>query len=394
MVPTVPEIDAILGVLSDLLPAQAALHEPEFAGNEWAYVKECLDTGWVSSAGQHIERFEGALCAFTGAAHAVATVNGTAALHTCLMLAGAEAGDEVIVPALTFVATANAISYMGAYPHFADNEERTLGLDAARLAAHLRETTEMKDGACVNRLSGRRISAIVCMHTFGHPVDLDALVDICGHFNIPLIEDAAESLGSYYKGRHTGNHARLSALSFNGNKIVTSGGGGAVLTNDKGLAAAAKHLTTTAKQPHAFEYIHDRIAYNYRLPNINAALGLAQMEQLPLKLKRKRSLAASYRDAFAGISGLRFFEEPENCQSNYWLNVLLLDKDRREMRDDIIQAVNAAGFGCRPAWRPMHLLEPYRDCPGMDLKVTEDLYGRIINIPSSPALAGNGKKSA
>jgi len=385
----VPEIDAILGVLTELVPVNAALHEPEFSGNEWAYVKECLDTGWVSSAGHYIDRFENALSTFTGSDHAIATVNGTAALHTCLMLAGVMAGDEVIVPALTFVATANAVSYMGAHPHFADNEERTLGLDVDKLETHLTEITEIKDGACINRLTGNRISALVCMHTFGHPSDLDALVDICGRFCITLIEDAAESLGSFYKGRHTGNHGQLAALSFNGNKIITTGGGGAVLTNDKKLAAAAKHLTTTAKQVHAFEFIHDQTGYNYRLPNINAALGLAQLEQLPLMLDRKRSLATAYCDAFKDIRGLRFFEEPENCRSNYWLNTLILDQNRRDIRDDVLSAVNTAGFGCRPAWRPMHMLKPYHDCPRMNLSGTEDLYGRIINIPSSAALAGN-----
>jgi len=390
----IPEIDSILGVFADLLPTSAALHEPEIAGNEWAYVKQCLDSGWVSSAGQHIGRFEGALSDFTGAAHAVATVTGTAALHTCLMLAGVKADDEVIVPALTFVATTNAVAYMAAHPHFADSEERTLGLDAAKLEAHLSDITDVKDGACINRLTGRRISAAVCMHTFGHPVDLDALAEVCGRFKITLIEDAAESLGSYYKGRHTGNHGRLAALSFNGNKVMTTGGGGAVLTNDAELAVAAKHLTTTAKLPHAFEFIHDRTAYNYRLPNINAALGLAQMEQLASKLDRKRTLAASYRDAFRTVSGLRFFEEPENCSSNYWLNVLVLDKDRRDVRDDILVAANAAGFGCRPVWRPMHMLAPYRDCARMDLSVAEDLYGRIINIPSSPGLAGSPNNGA
>jgi len=379
----------IVRVLSGLLSGPAQLHEPTFGGNEWGYVKECLDTGWVSTVGAYVDRFEEMLVEFTGAGHAIATVTGTAALHVCLMLAGVRPDDEVIVPALSFVATANAVSYLGAHPHFADAETATLGLDPAKLQDHLAETTEQTPDGLVNKATGRRIAAVICMHTFGHPVDLDALNEVCGRFGLTLIEDAAESLGSTYKGRHTGSTGRLAALSFNGNKIVTTGGGGAVLTNDPGLAQAAKHLTTTAKQPHAWEFIHDRVGFNYRMPNINAAMGCAQMEQLPGFLEAKRTLAGRYREAFKDVEGVTFIDEPDGARSNYWLNVLILDSELADLRDDILQAANDAGFMARPAWRPLHLLPMYEMAPKMDLSTAQDLARRLINIPSSPCLAGN-----
>jgi len=279
-----PDIRDILEILRQVLPADRhaiALHEPSFAGNEWTYVKDCLDTGWVSSVGAYVDRLEADLSAYAGVRNAIAVVNGTAALHICLILAGVKANDEVLIPALTFVATANAVAYCGAVPHFADVEERTLGIDPTRLADYLTTTAELRSGGCYNRRTGRRIKAVVAMHTFGHPVDLDPLWRHCLRFGIELIEDAAESLGSFYKGRHTGNWGRLAAVSFNGNKIVTTGGGGAILTNDQELALQARHITTTAKIPHRWAFDHDRIGYNYRLPNINAALGCAQLEQLP-----------------------------------------------------------------------------------------------------------------
>jgi perosamine synthetase len=383
-----PVVAQVTQILSGLLPAGgAALHEPSFSGNEWEYVKDCLDTGWVSSAGAYVDRMEGMLARITGAGHAIATVSGTAALHTCLMLAGVERDDEVIIPALTFVATANAVAYTGAVPHFADGAETTLGLDPAKLDAHLGAVTEGSDGVCRNKTTGRPIRAVVCMHTFGHPVDLDALVGVCERFNLILIEDAAQSLGSTYKGQHTGTTGRLAALSFNGNKTVTTGGGGAILTNDATLAAAAKHLTTTARTPHPWEMAHDRVGYNCRLPNINAALGCAQLEQLPEFVERKRRLAETYRHAFADTAGLNLFTEPANCHSNYWLNAIVLDKDHAHLRDSILAVTTDAGFQARPAWTPMHQLAMYEDCPRMDLSVTESLAARIINIPSSVVLS-------
>jgi perosamine synthetase len=381
------EPQTVVDALATVLSPPAALHEPSLNGNEWDYVKECLDTGWVSTAGKYVETFEAMLADITGARHAIATVNGTAALHTAFVLGGIKAGDEVIMPALTFVGTANAAAMMDAVPHFADAEERTLGLDPVKLEEHLNDIADVTDGECRNKATGRRIAAVVPVHTFGHPVDLDPLVRICEDFNLALIEDAAESLGSIYKGTHTGNHGLLSILSFNGNKTVTTGGGGAILTNDDNLAAEARHLTTTAKLPHKWEYRHDRIGFNCRLPNINAAMGCAQLEQLPGFLESKRNLAKAYEAAFADIEGVRFFTEADFVTSNYWLNVLLLDRDVADARDAVLGITNDNGFMTRPAWTPMHELPMYADCPRMDLSVAEDLARRLINIPSSPGLA-------
>lgn len=383
-------INTVLEALRTVLPAGHAfvpLHEPSFAGNEWTYVKECLDTGWVSSVGTFVDRFEEELAACTGVKRAVAVVNGTAALHICLLLAGVKADDEVLMPALTFIATANAVSYCGAVPHFADAAERTLGVDAGKLSAYLEGTTEQRGGSCFNRTTGRRITALVPMHTFGHPVDLDPLLELCQRFNITLIEDAAESLGSYYKGRHTGQWGLLSALSFNGNKTITTGGGGAILTNDEELGRRAKHITTTAKVPHRWEFNHDTIGYNYRMPNINAALGCAQLEQLPGFLAAKRQLADQYCRTFANMPGIRFFSEPSDCRSNYWLNTLLLDEECAGHRDALLAATNDAGIMTRPAWTLMHKLPMFAECPKMYLPVAESLEQRLINIPSSVMLA-------
>ena len=379
------DAEDVVDRLASVLPQGAVLHEPEFRGNEWAYVKECLDTGWVSSVGKYVDRFEDMLAEFTGVGRAVATVNGTAALHAALVLTGVEAGDEVMVPALTFAATANAVAYLGAVPHLADSEERTLGLDPAKLSTHLEEIAEPRDDHCFNRRTGRRLRAVVCMHTFGHPVDLDPLARVCERFRLTLIEDAAESIGSTYKGRHTGAWGRLSILSFNGNKTITTGGGGAILTGDGDLADRAKHLTTTAKLPHRWQYAHDTVGYNYRLPNINAALGCAQLEQLPGLVERKRRLAAAYETVFAKVPGVRFFSEPDFARSNYWLNVLLLDG--ADQRDAVLAESNDRGIMTRPAWTPMHHLPMFADCPRMDLTVADALFARIVNIPSSAHLA-------
>ena len=378
----------VLAALDAVLPPQRpiVLHEPEFQGNEWQYVKVCLDSGWVSSVGSYVSRFEHILEDFTGAARSIAVVNGTAGLHVALQLAGVLPGDEVLVPALTFVATANAVSYCGATPHFVDCEEITLGVDPVALAAYLEEIAELKAGACINRQTGRSIRALVVMHTFGHPVVLDALLALSERFALPLIEDAAESLGSTYHRRHTGTLGRLGVLSFNGNKIITTGGGGAILTNDHTLADRAKHLTTTARTSERWVFRHDCIGYNYRMPNLNAALGCAQMETLPTMLASKRSLARRYQDAFAGIVGLRFVTEPEDCCSNYWLNALLLDESRESLLPELLEATNAAGVMTRPAWALMHHLPMYAACPRMSLPVAESLEKRLLNIPSSAVL--------
>ena len=377
-------IKAAIGEVAGTAPV--ALHEPRFSGNEWQYVKDCLDSTFVSSVGKFVDRFEADLASFTGAQHAVAVVNGTAALHLALKLAGVESGDEVLVPALTFVATANAVSYCGATPYFVDSEPRTLGVDAGKLRDYLSSQTSQRAGRCINRVTGRVIRALVPMHTFGHPADLNAILAIAHDFNLALIEDAAESLGSYYHGRHTGTFGLMGTLSFNGNKTITTGGGGAILTNDAGLARRAKHLSTTAKLPHAWDYRHDDIGYNYRMPNLNAALGCAQLEQLPGMLASKRSLFHRYQAVFDKVQGVKLVSEPDQCRSNYWLQTLMLDDGVASERDDILKATNAAGLMTRPVWVLMDELSPFKDCPSMDLAGARSLAQRLINIPSSSGL--------
>jgi perosamine synthetase len=376
-------VDAVQSVVG---PGPVALHEPSFNGNEWAYVKECLDSTYVSSVGKFVDRFEKDLAAYTGAKHAVAVVNGTAALHVALRLAGVRPGDEVFVPTLTFVATASAVTYCGATPHFVDSEERTLGLDPQVLREYLQGIAEICSEQCVNRNTGRVIRALVPMHAFGHPMDIEGVLAVARDFHLALVEDAAESLGSTVHGRHTGTFGLLGTLSFNGNKTVTTGGGGAILTNDPELARRAKHLTTTAKVPHRWEYLHDEIGYNYRLPNINAALGCAQLEQLPGFLAAKRRIFERYRVAFAAVPQAHIVAEPEGCRSNYWLQTLLLDESVAGQRDSILAATNDAGLMTRPTWMLMHRLAPYRACPKMELPVAESLERRLINLPSSAQL--------
>ncbi|WP_404712388.1 LegC family aminotransferase [Sphingomonas sp. MMS24-J13] len=386
--PTIAEevlraVRAVLGTSGTMIP----LHEPEFAGREWEYVKECIDTGWVSSVGSYVDRFERDLAAFTGAQCAIATANGTAALHVCMLLAGVQQGEEVLVPALTFIATANAVSYCGAIPHFVDSESETLGIDAGKLEARLAEVAEVVDGRCINHATGRTIRALVVMHAFGHPADLDALAAVCERWHLVLIEDAAESLGSYYQGRHTGNVGRVAALSFNGNKVMTTGGGGAILTNDPELGRRAKHLTTTARVPHRWNFVHDEIGYNYRLPNLNAALGCAQLERVPGMIARKRELASRYASAFIDTPGVRFLREPEGSRSNYWLNTIVLDPGYADALEMVLKALNDANYMSRPVWTLMHKLPMYADCPRADLGSAEQLSRAVINLPSSPALA-------
>jgi perosamine synthetase len=365
------------------------LHEPTFTGNEWRYVKECLDSTFVSSVGKFVDRFEDDLAAYTGANHAVVVVNGTAALHIALLLAGVNSGDEVLVPALSFIATANAVSYCGATTHFVDSEETTLGISVDKLRDYLKTHTRQHSGQCVNIVTGQVIRAIVPVHIFGHPVDIDGLLAVAHDFNIKMVEDAAESLGSKYHGHHTGTFGLMGTLSFNGNKTITTGGGGAILTNDANIARRAKHITTVAKLPHAWEFIHDEIGFNYRLPNLNAALGCAQLEQLPDKLIAKRALFKLYQSAFMPVEGASLIAEHEHCVSNYWLQTIMLNIDQIYQRDAILQLTNQAGFMTRPVWRLMHHLTPFVNCPRMDLTATELLAQRLINIPSSPSLVDN-----
>ncbi len=378
-------VNAIKSVVpNDRIPI--GLHEPCFGGKEWDYLKDCLDSTWVSYVGPYVEKFEAMIADFTGANSAVAMVSGTAALHMSLKLAGVEPGDEVLTPALTFVATANAVTYCGAFPHFVDSEERTLGLDPYKLKDYLFTIGLIKPNGCFNKFSGRRIKAVIPMHTFGHPIDLDPLAEVCREYRLEMIEDAAESLGSYYKGVHTGNWGKLAVLSFNGNKIVTTGGGGAIVTNDERLGRLAKHLTSTAKIPHRWKYRHDQIGYNFRLPNINAALGCAQLEQLPTFLERKRQLACQYQAACQQVEGIRFFEEPAFAKSNYWLNAFLLDEAFSHQRDDVLEKTNECGLKTRPAWDLLNTLTFFADAPKMDLSCAKNLAQRLINIPSSAFL--------
>jgi perosamine synthetase len=362
------------------------LHEPQFTGNEWAYVKDCLDTGWVSYNGAYVAKFEQMLCALTGAASCAAVANGTVAIEIALRVAGVKADEEVLSPSLTFVATNNAIAHVGAVPHFVDSDERTLGVDPDALAQYLHDIAELTDAGARHRRSGRRIAAILPMHVFGHPVDMDALNEVAARWHIPVIEDAAEAIGSTYKDRGCGNLAPIAAMSFNGNKIVTTGGGGAILSRDPELGKRIRYLTTTAKQPHPWEFIHDEVAWNFRLPNINAAMGCAGLEQLPRLLSAKRRLQERYEHVFADMPGVSVFREPQESRGNYWLSALLLDTPDLARRDQVLQACHEAGLLTRACWRLSHHLPMYRDCPRMPLDVAERLQPRIINLPSSPYL--------
>jgi perosamine synthetase len=383
-------VDRIMQHLKELLPTQrpVALHEPMLQANAWEKVKDCLDSGWVSSVGSYVGAFEQGLADFTGIPHAIATVSGTAALHTCLLLAGVQPGDEVLLPALTFVGTANPVAAMGAMPHFVDAAEDSLGVDPVSLAAYLDEIAEQRDGQCRNRITGRRIGALIVVHVLGHVANMPALREITDRHGLKLIEDAAEALGSLRDGRHAGHWGDLAALSFNGNKIITTGGGGAVLTNNPELAQTAHHLTTTAKQPHTWAFDHDRVGYNYRMPNLNAALGVAQLEQLPRLLAAKRDLAQIYQKAFAGMPNAALFREPAGCRSNYWLNLLLLSD--AAARDPLLQAAYTQGLHLRPFWTPLNRLPMYRACPSMPVPVCDELFARGVCLPSSAQLVSSG----
>jgi perosamine synthetase len=363
------------------------LHEPKFTGNEWAYVKDCIDTGWVSYSGAYVAKFEQMLCDLTGAVSCAAVANGTVAIEIALRVAGVKADEEVLSPSLTFVATNNAIVHVGAIPHFIDSEERTLGVDPVALGDYLKDIAELADGGARHRRTGRRIAAILPMHVFGHPVDMDALNEVAARWRIPVIEDAAEAIGSTYKGRAGGSLAPIAAMSFNGNKIVTTGGGGAILSRDPEVGKRIRYLTTTAKQPHPWEFIHDEVAWNFRLPNLNAAMGCAGLEQLGEMLAAKRRLQMRYELAFAQMSGVSVFHETEGARSNYWLSALLLDQPDLALRDQILQACQDAGLMTRACWRLSHHLPMYRENPRMPLSVAENLQPRIINLPSSPLLA-------
>ena len=360
------------------------LSVPKFIGNEKKYLEECIDTTFVSSVGKFVDHFEEMVAEYTGAKKAVVCVSGTNALHMAMMLVGVERNDEVLTQALTFIATCNAISYIGAHPVFIDVDKDTMGLSPEAIKAWLEANAEIKNNACYNKSTGRRIKCCVPMHTFGHPVHLDELVEICNEWHIELVEDAAESIGSFYKGKHTGTFGKVGAISFNGNKTITTGGGGMLLFMDEELGQFAKHLTTQAKVPHRWEFVHDHIGYNYRMPNINAAIGCAQMEHLENFIINKRETAAKYAEFFKDMDEIEFFKEPAECRSNYWLNAVIL-KDK-EAQLDFLQQTNDNGVMTRPIWELINRLPMFENCQNDGLKNTIWFADRVVNIPSSVRL--------
>ncbi len=369
-------IREVYGVKEGFIP----LHVPTFRGNEKKYLNECIDSTFVSSVGKFVNEFEQKVADYTGAKYAIVCVNGTNALHLALLLSGVENNDEVITQPLTFIATANAISYANAIPVFVDVDKDTMGLSPIALENYLQENAEIKHGECFNKVTGRRIKACMPMHTFGHACRIEEIVDICNKYHIEVVEDAAEAMGSFYKGKHLGTFGKISGISFNGNKIMTTGGGGILLTNDDELAKRAKHLSTQAKVPHPWEYAHDFVGYNYRMPNVNAALGLAQLEQLDDFLNNKREIALKYL-SFCEAQNISFFKDREDEKSNYWLNAIILEN--REQRDAFLKESNERGVMTRPIWKLMNKLPMFKDCPKGNLNNSEWLEDRVVNIPSS-----------
>jgi perosamine synthetase len=381
----------LIGILRSVLTVGSppfALHEPELTDVERHHILQILDEGFVSYAGRQVGMFEAELAKACGTTDAVAVVSGTAAIHVLLHVLGIGSGQEVLCPTLTFVATANAISHSGATPHFVDSNDGDLGIDAAKLERHLSRVAERTAEGTINRQTGRRIAAIMPVHIFGHVGDMDAICRLADEWKLAVIEDATESLGSSDGKGPAGSRGVAATLSFNGNKVVTTGGGGAVVTNDRELARRLRHITTTAKLPHRWNFVHDEIAFNYRLPNLNAALGLGQMERLPDMLQRKRRLAQCYRDAFAKALHWRFVDEPKDRTSNFWINAVMLESADAALLDRTLGQLHDAGFLCRPCWTPMHMMPMYADAPRDDLSAAESLVARIINLPSSPKLAG------
>jgi len=383
-------IDEIVGILDGMFARAGeslALHEPEIGVAEKALVMEALDEGYVSYAGRHVGLFEAALAQACGARHAVALASGTSALHLLLHTLGIGKGDEVLCPSLTFVASANAIVHAGAQPHFVDCTRSDLSIDCARLESHLARVATREGGALRNRQTGRRLAAVMPVHVFGRIGDMAALRRVAANWSLPIVEDATESLGSRDAENLGARVGVAAALSFNGNKIVTTGGGGAIVTDDSALAARLKHLSTTAKLPHRWAFFHDEIGFNYRMPNLNAALGLAQLGRLGDMLVRKRRLAARYRTAFAAARHWTFLDERAGCADNFWLNAVMLHSADTATLDAAFEALHAAGFVCRPCWTPMHRLAIYADAPRDELPVTGEMADRIVCLPSSPKLA-------
>lgn len=365
------------------------LHEPSFGDGNERLVLDCLRSTYVSSVGKYVGEFEELVANYTGASTAIAVVNGTAGLHLSLVAIGVRPGDEVLVPSLSFVATANAVAHAGGSPHFIDVEEETLGINPTAIRFRLEEVARKTPTGPINRQTGNRIVAVVPMHAYGHPARMEDILAIAEEWGIAVVEDAAESLGSWRNGRHTGTFGRLGVISFNGNKVITTGGGGMIITNDLALGERLRKLSTTAKKPHPWRFFHDETAWNYRLPNLNAALGCAQMTTLDGKLKKKRLLADRYARAFAATTGFRFLPEPKGCQSNYWLCSVLAQVSGHDDLDCILKEANKAGYQCRPVWEPLHRLPMYENCPRTALPVTGRLAEALINLPSSPFLVSD-----
>ena len=384
--------EAVRNVVGPSSPEQPiALHEPDFRGTQaWTYVKDCLDTGWVSTAGQWVSRFEKALASATGAAHAVAVTNGTVALRLALHVVGVKPGDEVLLPPLSFVATANAVAHLGAVPHFVDIETTTLAMDPSALAERLELVAVRRDGQLLNRQTGRRLAAVLPVHVFGHPADGMALRQVADAWGLPMVEDAAEALGSWRGDTHCGLSGAVGTLSFNGNKLITTGGGGALLTNDAELAQRARHLSTTAKLPHPWAFEHDAVGWNDRLPNLNAALGVAQLDDLERRLEVKSQLAERYRSVLTDLEGVELVDEPSGCRSNYWLVTLRFTAvdpaEAEHQRLQLLEMSHATGILLRPVWQLLYQLPMYEAMPRGDLSVAVDQAQRLLNLPSSPQL--------
>lgn len=380
----VSEISTI--IKSVLNTTNASLHEPMLGDQEIAEISQCIESGFVSSAGPQLSEFEALLCDFTGAQHAIALVNGTAALHLSLLATGVAANDEVLIPALTFVGTGNAVQHAGGVPHFVDSEPNHLGIDVNKLVNYLSAIAVIREGQCYNNLTGRRISHVIPVHVFGHIGDLDSLNEVAQSYGIKVIEDAAEALGSQREGRHAGLFGACGVISFNGNKIITTGGGGAVITNDNSIAQRVRLLATTAKRPHTYEYWHDELAYNYRMPALNAALGIAQMKRLEAMLSAKARLSNAYENAFRLATSAKFFVGEEIALSNNWLNAISLNDEYLLGRNTVLEGLNKIGFNCRPVWCLLCDLPHFADCPAMELHTARHLQSRLINIPSSAIL--------
>lgn len=361
-----------------------ALHEPVFSGNEKKYLNECIDSGYVSSVGPFVTAFEEALQHFVGSTRAVAVVNGTAALELSIIASGVKPGDEVLVPAISFVATANAVSLAGGIPHFVDVNEITWGVGPAELRSRLEHIGKARGERLINKETGRPITALLPMHTLGHPTEIEPLIEVAEEFRLSVIEDAAESLGSFVGDRHTGLFGRLGVFSFNGNKTITTGGGGAIVTDDEGLADQLKHLSTTARVAHRYEVVHDAIGFNYRMPNVNAAIGIAQLEKVGTLIEQQRSLFSLYERAFDGGTFGLLRREPDWARSNYWLQAISLPGSLVENRNELIELSISAGFQCRPLWVPLNRLAPYQAHPSSRTPVADSLYSRVICLPSSP----------